>query len=81
LLTFSFELRAKPRRNSRLCRGRRTATLIADTPVIAYVFASATVAQMEREDPSLPIAFHRMMVRIEAERLRFTSHELEALLP
>jgi hypothetical protein len=50
-------------------------------PVIAYVFASATVAQMEREDPSLAIAFHRMMVRIEAERLRFTSHELEALLP
>jgi hypothetical protein len=36
---------------------------------------------MEREAPSLAIAFHRMMVRTEAERLRFTSHELETLLP
>jgi SulP family sulfate permease len=61
--------------------GRRTATVIADTPVVAYIFASAAVVQMEREAPALAIAFHRMMVRIEAERLRFTSHELETLLP
>jgi hypothetical protein len=58
--------------------GRRTATVIADIPIIAYVLlASATVAQMGREARSLAIAFHRMMVRIEAERLRVTSHELE----
>jgi SulP family sulfate permease len=61
--------------------GQRTATVMADTLVVAYVFSSSQVAQMEREEPSLAIAFHRMIVRIEAERLRFTSHELETLLP
>jgi SulP family sulfate permease len=61
--------------------GERSATVVADTPVVVHELTQVALARMEREAPPLAIAFHRMMARIEAERLRFTSHDLQALSP
>jgi len=61
--------------------GERSATVVADTPVVVHELTQVALARMERQAPPLAIALHRMMARIEAERLRFTSHDLQALTP
>ncbi|MBV9051679.1 MAG: cyclic nucleotide-binding domain-containing protein [Hyphomicrobiales bacterium] len=59
--------------------GIRTATVVADTPVIVHELTGLELARIEAAAPHLAIALHRMIAQIDAERLRFTTRVLQAL--
>ena len=49
--------------------GTRTATVRAETPVLAWRLSRTALATMERTEPSLAGLFHRAMVRVLADKL------------
>jgi SulP family sulfate permease len=61
--------------------GERSSTVIADDASVVHELTQAAMTRMEAEAPALAIALHRMIVRVDAERLRFANHDLEALMP
>lgn len=58
----------------------RTASVIAETPTRMHRLSRDAMDRMEREDPELSAAVHRMFARLLAERLTDTLREIEALL-
>jgi SulP family sulfate permease len=58
----------------------RTASVIADTPSRMHRLSREALARMEREDPELASAVHRMFARLLAQRLTDSLGEIEALL-
>ena len=59
---------------------RRTASVIANTPMIAYRFTRDRLARMKIEEPELAAAFHEYIIRLLSERLMHTTRMLEAVL-
>ena len=49
--------------------GTRTATVRAETPVLAWRLSRTALATMERTEPALAGLFHRAMVRVLADKL------------
>ena len=46
----------------------RTAAVVADEPSVVYRLSSGTLEQMERQSPEAASAFHRIVIRLLAER-------------
>jgi SulP family sulfate permease len=59
---------------------KRTASVIADSPTVAYRLTQAALAEMRTTEPELVTAFQDFMVRLLAERLVATTHTLETVL-
>jgi SulP family sulfate permease len=57
----------------------RGASVRADQPTIAYRMSAEAMARMEREDPELAHAFHRLIIRTLAARLDFANREVAGL--
>lgn len=57
----------------------RTASVVADTNVIAYRLTQKAIEEMKVKDPELAIAFHELMLHVIAERLADANRELMAL--
>ncbi len=57
-----------------------SASVIADSPGIAYRLTRQGLAQMEQEDAALAASFHRLVARLLSERLVATTRTLEAVL-
>ncbi len=57
----------------------RTATVVADEPSVVYSLSSADLARMEREDPQAASAFHKIVVRLLAERATHLIRAVNAL--
>lgn len=57
-----------------------SASVVADSPGIAYCLTQQGLAQMEQEDPVLAASFHRLVARLLSERLVATTRTLEAVL-
>ncbi len=57
----------------------RTASVVADTNVMAYRLTQKAVAEMKAKDPELAIAFNELMLAVIAERLAAANRELMAL--
>jgi SulP family sulfate permease len=58
----------------------RTASVIAETSSRMHRLSREAMGRMEREDPELASAVHRMFARLLAQRLADTLREIEALL-
>ena len=58
----------------------RTATVVAEVPSKLHRLSANALARMERGDPAIAAAVHRMFARLLAERLTDTLNEVEALL-
>jgi SulP family sulfate permease len=58
----------------------RTASVVAEVPSRLHRLSAAALARMERGDPTVAAAVHRMFARLLAERLTDTLNEVEALL-
>jgi len=59
---------------------RRTASVIADSPTIAYRLTRMALFEMREKEPELAVAFHELVVRLLSERLAATTRSLEAVL-
>ncbi len=57
-----------------------TASVIADSPTIAYRLTRAALAEMKAKDPELAATFHEFAARLLSERLAATTRTLEAVL-
>jgi SulP family sulfate permease len=58
----------------------RTASVVAEVPSRLHRLSADALARMERGDPTVAAAVHRMFARLLAERLTDTLNEVEALL-
>jgi SulP family sulfate permease len=58
----------------------RTASVMADSPTIAYRLTHAALLEMKEKEPALAAAFHEFAVRLLSERLAATNRLLEAVL-
>ncbi len=58
---------------------RRSASVIADLPTIAFRLSRGKLEIMKTENPELAIVFNELMVRIVSERLAATNLEIAAL--
>jgi SulP family sulfate permease len=58
----------------------RTASVIADSPVIAYRLTRTALLEMEQKEPALAAAFHKYVARLQSERLAALTRTLEAVL-
>jgi SulP family sulfate permease len=58
----------------------RTASVVADVPSRLHRLSADSLARMERGDPTIAAAVHRMFARLLAQRLTDTLNEVEALL-
>jgi SulP family sulfate permease len=54
----------------------RSASIIADEPSVLYVLTRESLLRMEKEDPIVAAAFHKMITLILAERLADTTDSL-----
>ena len=61
-------------------RCQRTASVIAETPTVAYRLSTDALHRMEQADPETAAAFHQYMARMLADRLAETDRTLEALM-
>ena len=59
--------------------GSRTASVVAETPGVAYRLSKAVLAEIEKIDPELTAAFHQYVARLLAERLADTTRLLAAM--
>lgn len=59
---------------------KRTASAIADSPVIAYCLTRETLSRMKEKTPELAAAFHEFIARLVSERLVATDRTVEAIL-
>lgn len=57
-----------------------SASVIADSPVIAYRLTRAALAEMKAKEPELAATFHEFAARLLSERLAATTRTLEAVL-
>lgn len=60
--------------------GVRTATVVADRPSVLYRLSRDGLGRMERQDPQLASALHRLFGRLLAERLADTIQTVKALM-
>ncbi|MGH2766606.1 MAG: SulP family inorganic anion transporter [Actinomycetota bacterium] len=58
----------------------RTASVVAEVPSRLHRLSADALGRMERGDPTVAAAVHRMFARLLAERLTDTLREVEALL-
>ncbi len=58
----------------------RSASVIADSTVVAYKLTAGAMQRMEHEHPAAAAAFHQYMARLLAERLQKTDVTLQAML-
>lgn len=57
----------------------RSASIIADEDSVLYYLARRALAIMDQQDPEAAIVFHRLIIDILAERLKYQNHQLEGL--
>jgi SulP family sulfate permease len=58
----------------------RIASVIADSPTIAYRLTQAALLEMKEKEPALAATFHEFAVCLLSERLAATNNLLEAML-
>lgn len=58
---------------------KRTASVIADMPTVAYRLARSAMMEMKNKNPELVLAFNEMMLGLMSERLAASNRELAAL--
>jgi len=59
---------------------RRTASVIADCPSIAYRLTRTALLEMKQREPELAAAFHEFVVGLLSERVLTTTRAFEAML-
>jgi SulP family sulfate permease len=59
---------------------RRTASVIADSPVTAYCLTREALSRMKEKEPELAATFHEFIAHLLSERLVATNRTLEAVL-
>jgi SulP family sulfate permease len=57
----------------------RTASVVAETPIVVYRMSKSAVEEMEERDPRLAVGLHRLLATLIAERLADTLARVEAL--
>lgn len=57
----------------------RSASVVAEGDALLYRLSAAALERMTTEEPALANAFHALLFRLAAERLRFASAEIAAL--
>ena len=57
----------------------RGASVRADQPTIAYRLTREAMDHMEKDDPALAYAFHKLVIRTLATRLDFANREVASL--
>jgi SulP family sulfate permease len=57
-----------------------TASVIADSPTIAYRLTRAALSRMKEKEPELAATFHEFVAHLLSERLAATTRTLEAVL-
>ncbi len=57
----------------------RGASVRADQPTVAYRMSVQALTQMEKDDPQLAYAFHKLVIRTLAARLDFANREIASL--
>jgi SulP family sulfate permease len=57
-----------------------TASVIADSPTVAYRLTRAALSRMVEEEPELAATFHEFVAHLLSERLAATTRTLEAVL-
>jgi SulP family sulfate permease len=60
-------------------RTKRTASVIAEQPTIAYRMSRRAFNKLSQEDPEAAAAFHSFIVRLLSDRLEFANREIAAL--
>ena len=58
----------------------RAATILAEEPTVVYRLTRKAFLRMHKRDPEIVSSFHRMIVRVLADRLDFANREVAALL-
>jgi len=58
----------------------RTATVIAEEPSLIYRLTKTAFDDMQEKDPAAAVAFHKLIIRLLADRLEFANREISALL-
>lgn len=58
---------------------KRSASVVADADCVIHRLSAPDLERMEREAPDVAAAFHRLMARQLAERLRHADHVIQAL--
>ncbi|UCF25282.1 MAG: hypothetical protein JSV72_07745, partial [Ralstonia sp.] len=58
----------------------RTASVIADSPTIAFRLTQAALSEMKEKEPELAATFHEFVAYLLSERLAATTRTLEAVL-
>ena len=58
----------------------RTATVIAEEPSLIYRLTKTAFDDMQEKDPAAAFAFHKLIIRLLADRLEFANREISALL-
>jgi sulfate permease, SulP family len=58
----------------------RTASVIAEQPSVVYRLTRDAFNTVEREDPAAASAFHKLIIRLLADRLEFANREISALV-
>jgi sulfate permease, SulP family len=58
----------------------RTATVIAEEPSVIYRLTKTAFDGMQEKDPAAAVAFHKLIIRLLADRLEFANREISALL-
>jgi SulP family sulfate permease len=59
---------------------KRTASVVADSPAVAYRLTRGALAEMQAAEPELAAAFQGFMVRLLADKLVATTQTLETVL-
>ena len=57
----------------------RGASVRADLPTVAYRLSQEAMTRMEKDDPTLAYAFHKMVIRTLAARVDFANREVASL--
>lgn len=57
-----------------------SASVIADSPVTAYLLTRAALSKMKLQEPDLAASFHEYSARLLSERLAATTRTLEAMI-
>jgi len=57
-----------------------TASVVAESPTVAYRLTRAALARMKKEEPELAATFHEFVAHMLSERLTATTRTLEAVL-
>ncbi len=58
----------------------RTASVIAEQPSVVYRLTREAFNAIERDDPPAASAFHKLIIRLLADRLEFANREISALV-